>query len=323
MAVLLMTLPPGARLPSGKHTVDVIPLARARSGGQTTSSGSIPSASSRRARSRARRSLASHSSSTSSHVRPVIVTRVAVEEPAATKVQHHLGHAAGQEDAHRHVVRGAVRQRIDEAGHGPVDACASPRRSVDADRRRARSPGCGAEGSSSLRMRRAPASRSRWPCPSGPSSSVRPDCHCSWTACGRAPRDVEPDRLARRCERCVRHREPERLRHHLRGGRRTEELAAAARSRAGVASEVGCLLERDDADARIALRASARRRRPRRVAAAASRRRGSTAPASSRNDATAIIIAGRPLSHVPTPITPSRFGRLRTSLRRTSAASLR
>ena len=46
IAVLLITLPPGARLPSGKQTVEVMPFARARSGGQMTSSGSTPSASS-------------------------------------------------------------------------------------------------------------------------------------------------------------------------------------------------------------------------------------------------------------------------------------
>ena len=39
--------------------------------------------------------------------------------------------------------------------------------------------------------------------------------------------------------------------------------------------------------------------------------------------ASAIIIAGKPLSHVATPITPRRVGRLRMSRRSTVAASLR
>ncbi len=63
----------------------------------------------------------------------------------------------------------------------------------------------------------------------------------------RAARDVEPDRLPRRGERGVRDCQPERLRDHLRRRGRAEELAAAARRRAGGAAEVGCLLERDDA----------------------------------------------------------------------------
>ena len=50
---------------------------------------------------------------------------------------------------------------------------------------------------------------------------------------------------------------------------------------------------------------------------------GMMAPASSPNDARAIVIAGNPLSQVPTAITPFRVGRLRTSRRSTSAASLR
>jgi hypothetical protein len=41
------------------------------------------------------------------------------------------------------------------------------------------------------------------------------------------------------------------------------------------------------------------------------------------NDASAIIIAGSPLSHVATPITPLPVGNERINLRRTVAASLR
>ena len=50
---------------------------------------------------------------------------------------------------------------------------------------------------------------------------------------------------------------------------------------------------------------------------------GTIAPGSPRNDATAISMAGRPLSQVPMPITALRRGRLRTSRRSTIAASLR
>ncbi len=37
-------------------------------------------------------------------------------------MQHHLGHAAGQEDAHGGMADGAVGQHIDQARHGAVDA---------------------------------------------------------------------------------------------------------------------------------------------------------------------------------------------------------
>ena len=120
----------------------------------------------------------------------------------------------------------------------------------------------------------------------------------------------------------MRHGQPERLGDDLRGGSGAEELAAATRRGAGAAAEVGRLLERDEPCAKRAPSVC--------TAPASSPRRGGsvtppgmTAPASSRNDATAISIAGRPLSHVPTPITPRRCGRLRTSRRSTSAASLR
>ena len=61
----------------------------------------------------------------------------------------------------------------------------------------------------------------------------------------RAPRHVEPDRLAGRRQRGVRQRQAERLADHLRRRRRAEELAAAAGRRARAAAELRRLLERD------------------------------------------------------------------------------
>jgi hypothetical protein len=52
IAVLLITLPFGARFPTGKQTVEVMPFVRARTRGQITSSGSTPSCSRRRMRRR-------------------------------------------------------------------------------------------------------------------------------------------------------------------------------------------------------------------------------------------------------------------------------
>ena len=116
---------------------------------------------------------------------------------------------------------------------------------------------------------------------------------------------------------------PERLGDDLRGGRRAEELAAAAGRRAGAAAELGGLLERDLAvgEARadrldlagvLAV-----------ASAAASRRRARARTAGRAWPASAIIIAGRPLSQVATPSTPRRVGSERISRRRTIAASLR
>ena len=63
MAVLLITDPCGARLPTGKQTVDVSPAAFAASAEKIARSGSTPSRSRKRARSAWRRALASHASS--------------------------------------------------------------------------------------------------------------------------------------------------------------------------------------------------------------------------------------------------------------------
>ena len=78
------------------------------------------------------------------------------------------------------------------------------------------------------------------------SSSVRPSLPLVVHRSRRAAGDVEPDRLSRRRERRVRHGQAERLGDDLRGRRRAEELAAAARRGAGAAAEVGRLLERDE-----------------------------------------------------------------------------
>ena len=121
MAVLLITEPSGARLPRGNVTVLVSPALCARSGLMMTSSGSTPSAARRRSRSTRRRSEPSHQSSTRPSVSPDTVSASQIEQALAAQVQHHLGHAAGQEDAHRRMIARAVGQRVDEARHAAVD----------------------------------------------------------------------------------------------------------------------------------------------------------------------------------------------------------
>ena len=115
MAVLLMTAPSGARLPTGKHTVDVSPRDRARSGLMMTSSGSMPSWSLR---------LAAQGVAALGLLPPVEagVERfaadgldAAVEQACRAQVQHHFGNAAGEKHLHGREAARAVGQRVDEA----------------------------------------------------------------------------------------------------------------------------------------------------------------------------------------------------------------
>ena len=62
---------------------------------------------------------------------------------------------------------------------------------------------------------------------------------------GRAARGVEPDGLARGRERGMRQRQPQRLADHLRRGGGAQKLAAAAGRRAGAATHLGGVFERD------------------------------------------------------------------------------
>ena len=62
---------------------------------------------------------------------------------------------------------------------------------------------------------------------------------------GGAARRIQPDGVARGRQRGVRQRQPQRLAHHLRRGRRAQELASAAGTGAGPAAHVGGVVERD------------------------------------------------------------------------------
>ncbi len=81
MAVLLMTEPSGARLPTGKQIVEVSPRDRAQSGDMMTSPGSMPSCSVRLRRSSCRRSLCSHQSRHAPSVSPETVVTLVSSKP--------------------------------------------------------------------------------------------------------------------------------------------------------------------------------------------------------------------------------------------------
>ena len=74
--------------------------------------------------------------------------------------------------------------------------------------------------------------------------------HCA----RRAPGHIQPDGMAGRRQRGMRQRHAQRFAHHLRRGRGAQELAAAAGRSAGAAAHLGGVLDRD-----LVMRRSARR----------------------------------------------------------------
>jgi hypothetical protein len=82
MAVLLMTYPSGAILPTGKQTVEVSPRDFARLGAMMTSSGLIPSCSRRFFLNVYRRALSCHQSRQVSSVAPATVFPLVSRRPA-------------------------------------------------------------------------------------------------------------------------------------------------------------------------------------------------------------------------------------------------
>ena len=160
----------------------VRPFARARPGGEITSSGSTPSALGEPARRRARRSLCSHPSSSVAERAPAHGARVRVQQAERAQVEHHLGHAAGEEDPHGRVVARPVGQHVDEPGDGPVD----PAPVVDGRPRQARRVGDRRDVQQQVRRaaeggvddHRVLDRLGR----SGSRPSVRPSRHCACTA---------------------------------------------------------------------------------------------------------------------------------------------
>ena len=129
-------------------------------------------------------------------------------------------------------------------------------------------------------------------------TSARADCRAS----------VQPDRLARRAERAVRQRDPERLGHHLRGGGRPEELAAAARrcrTRGSPCSAASSALMRPCANRAPIVWTLPASSAP---VAGSVTPPGTMMPGRWPQPASASIMAGRPLSQVAMPITPARRG---------------
>ena len=144
IAVLLMTLPPGARLPPGKQTVDVMPFSRARSGGEMTSSGSTPSPRAGARAGVARRSLALP---LVEHVVPGAAEDGHGASPWSRPSSRRCSITSGTPPARKTRTVGWLRGPFGSAstsrGTAGVDSTPVVDGRARADPPRARSPGCG------------------------------------------------------------------------------------------------------------------------------------------------------------------------------------
>ncbi len=174
---------------------------------------------------------------------PVHRLGVQAQQAEVAQPEHHLGHAAGEEDAHGRVVDGPVGQHADDPRHRAVDARpvldgGPPQARGVGDRRHVQQEvgGAAERGVHDHRVVH------------GVVGDDVPGAHARerevLQRARRAPRELQPHGLTGRRERGVAERHPERLGHDLRRRRGAEELAAAAGRRAGGAAELGGLAHR-------------------------------------------------------------------------------
>ena len=170
--------------------------------------------------------------------------RVQVQQAHVAQMQHHLGHAAGHEHLHRGMVARAVGQRVDQArrgavGGGPVGHGRRRQAGRVGDRRHVQHQ----VGGAAERGVHHQCVLQRVAGEDGRHRRARLDQ--THQRQRRAPRHVQPHRLAGRRQRGVRQRDAQRLGDHLRGGRGAQELAAAAGRAAGAAAHRGGVLQVD------------------------------------------------------------------------------
>ena len=215
-------------MPAGKHTVEVMPFSPSAVGRRDDVVGidavGVEQAFAHAGPALARLPFVEHVVPGAAEHR----TCARVQEAETAQVEHHLGNAAGEEDPHRGMVPGAVREGVDEARDGTVDTtpvldarAREPRRvrdrgNVDEEVRRAAEGRVHQHRVLDRLLRDDLVERT-----AGRDLSVH--------RLRRTRSDVQPDRLARRGERCVRHGQAKRLGDDLRGRGSAEKLAAAAR----------------------------------------------------------------------------------------------
>ena len=267
-----------------------------------TSSGSTPSASraARAARCGVRTAPTSRASRPASS--PVDRERVESSRPARAQVQHHLGDAAGEKDANRRVMR-AVRQHVDEPRHLAVDRApvvdrrasqsggVRDRRDVQQQVRRAAERRVhdhrvahGGVGEDVARRRRRARARSAAARAERRATSFQIGCpDGASAACGT----VSPSASATTCD-----------------------VAAVPRNWHPPPGDAHARQPSSAASSSGSLRTRSARRSSGAAPASTPSVGGSVTPPGTRTagrswqPASAIIIAGRPLSHVATPITP-------------------
>ena len=272
MAVLLTTAPAGARLPLRKATVLVRPRSAARAGRQDHVVGVDPIQLAQ-AGAQLRAALA---------VLPQVQgfiegaalhgAGLQAQQAQVAQVQHHLGHAAGQEDLHGGIAGGAVGQHVHQARHGAVD-----RRPIF--HHRAAQPGGMGDGRNVQQQIGAAAEGGvhhhgivhgilGQNIGHGPAGGF----HLHQGA-RRTARQVQPDGLAGRREGRMGHRQAQGFGDHLGGGGGAQKLAAAARRGAGPAGQLGGFFQADQAVGEARADRSGPCRHLRRLRAAGSRRR--------------------------------------------------
>ena len=244
MAVLLMTEPWGARLPVGKVTVLGQPALSGAVGTHDDAIG-INGVLGEQAIAQALAALGAGPpvEDASQRLAGGGQDRV-VEQVHVAEVGHHLGHAAGQEGADGGVVLGTVGKHAHEPRDADVDL-------VPVVARRPPQPGGEGDRRDVQKQVRRPPER-RMDGHGVSDRAVGQDIASRQTAprklehgAGGSSRQVEPDRLAGRCQGGVGDGQAECLGHDLGGGGRAEELAAAARAAARSTAERRGLLQRE------------------------------------------------------------------------------
>ena len=246
---------------------------------------------------------------------------LAMDDAQLAEMPHDFGDAAGQVQLDRRVIHRTVRQDVDKSRNAAIGFL--PIR----DGRTFETGGMGDGGNVQQKIGRAAAGRMhgdgivdrRLREDVAERQSLGGKFH---QGCGRVAGHVEPDRLAARCQRGVRHGEPHRFCDHLAGRGGSQELTTSAGTATRAATcgrgvfQGKLPIHIPGADCLYFGRVFG-------PTAGNVTPPGTMMPGRSRQPARASIAAGSPLSQVATASTPCRLGSERIKRRMTIAASLR
>ncbi len=183
--MLLITEPSGARFPTGKHTVDVSPRDRARSGDIITSIRIDAVLLLQRFSPQHRPPLALLPPIEACIQRlPAHRHHARVQQPRRRRCKHHLRHSAGKKHLHRRIILRPVRQRIHQPRHLRDSPPSTPQPSAASNPPHAQSPEHAAADSSTRQTPHAPPSHSESQHPSECPACPCPSCSA---AASRAP----------------------------------------------------------------------------------------------------------------------------------------